>query len=98
LGKNRNYLRGRSREYLRVNFYKCRGFVATRFAGSHSPSDLAAIDPRLYGINKIPQGARPEIPEIYLEQIKSKKGKRKIIIKHKWTKLALITFQEVHYV
>lgn len=42
---NKNYLKGRRKEYKWVNDLKDEGFIAQRSAGSHSPVDVFAIHP-----------------------------------------------------
>lgn len=41
---NKNYIKGRRKEYKYVNKYKEKGCVAFRSAGSHSPVDVVVID------------------------------------------------------
>lgn len=42
---NKNYIKGRRKEYKIVNQCKEKGFIAFRSAGSHSPVDVVAINP-----------------------------------------------------
>ncbi len=47
---NKNYEKGRNKEYRVATHFRDRGYaIAQRTAGSHSPFDIIAIDP----INKI---------------------------------------------
>ncbi len=63
---NRNYINGRRREYCKIKAYRDQGFpVVFRSAGSHSPFDVVALNPSA-GV-------------IILEQLKTKKGARKVI-------------------
>lgn len=41
---NKNYLKGRRKEYKICNNLKAKGYIAQRTAGSHSPFDVIAID------------------------------------------------------
>ena len=41
---NKNYAKGRKKEYKFINMAKERGFIAFRSAGSHSPIDVCIID------------------------------------------------------
>lgn len=41
---NRNYIKGRKKEYKLVNVEKSQGNIAFRSAGSHSPIDVISID------------------------------------------------------
>jgi len=41
-----NYINGRAREYRIMNKLKEKGWVVCRTAGSHSPIDLIAINPK----------------------------------------------------
>lgn len=41
---NRNYIKGRRKEYKIVNSEKAKGRLAFRSAGSHSPVDVVSID------------------------------------------------------
>jgi Holliday junction resolvase len=43
---NKNYLKGRRKEYKIVNQFKEKGLIAQRTAGSHSPFDVIAINPK----------------------------------------------------
>ena len=43
---NKNYLKGRRKEYKIVNKFKEKGLIAQRTAGSHSPFDVIAINPK----------------------------------------------------
>ena len=40
---NKNYVKGRRKEYRIVHALRDRGFIAFRSAGSHSPVDVVAI-------------------------------------------------------
>jgi Holliday junction resolvase len=42
---NKNYIKGRRKEYKVVNEAKAKGCLAFRSAGSHSPIDVAIISP-----------------------------------------------------
>ena len=44
---NRNYVKGRAKEYKTVHELKDRGYIAFRSAGSHSPFDVVGIHKRL---------------------------------------------------
>jgi len=61
---NNSYIRGVRRERELVNEYRKRGWDACRSAGSHSPWDVWAFDPRT--------------GDVELTQIKSKKGAKKM--------------------
>jgi len=50
---NKNYIKGRRKEYLWVNKMKELGFIAQRTAGSHSPVDVIAINPETKQIKLI---------------------------------------------
>ena len=72
---NKNYIRGRRKEYQITKKYKDLGYeIAQRSAGSHSPIDVFAID--------------KETKTIMLIQSKpdsmSDNAKKKIIDEHKW--------------
>ena len=41
---NKNYIKGRRKEYKIVHDYRNREYVAFRSAGSHSPFDVVAIN------------------------------------------------------
>ena len=41
---NKNYIKGRRKEYSIVNLEKIKGHLAFRSAGSHSPIDVVSID------------------------------------------------------
>jgi hypothetical protein len=41
---NKNYIKGRRKEYRIMNEAKKRGMIAFRSAGSHSPIDVVCID------------------------------------------------------
>lgn len=41
---NKNYVKGRAKEYKYVNMMRKKGFIAQRSAGSHSPIDVFAIN------------------------------------------------------
>ena len=42
---NKNYLKGRRKEYKICDIYKAKGYnIVQRTAGSHSPFDIIAID------------------------------------------------------
>lgn len=41
---NKNYIKGRRKEYKVVNEAKSHGFISFRSAGSHSPIDVVSID------------------------------------------------------
>jgi len=43
---NKNYIKGRRKEYAIVNKLKAESFIAQRSAGSHSPFDVVAIHPK----------------------------------------------------
>lgn len=47
---NKNYVKGRKKEYAIVNKYKAIGCLAFRSAGSHSPIDVVVINPREHEI------------------------------------------------
>lgn len=61
---NNAYLRGTARERQLVNEYRAKGWDACRSAGSHSPWDVWAYNPKT--------------GEVVLTQIKSHKGKKRI--------------------
>jgi len=42
---NKNYIKGRKKEYKIVNDEKSKGRISFRSAGSHSPIDIVSIDP-----------------------------------------------------
>jgi len=42
---NKNYIKGRRKEYKYVKIMRELGFIAQRTAGSHSPFDVIAINP-----------------------------------------------------
>ena len=42
---NKNYVKGRRKEYKTVHEMRDKGFIAQRTAGSHSPVDVIAIHP-----------------------------------------------------
>lgn len=42
--KTTNYIKGRRREYMLVKYFKDKGYLAIRTAGSHSPFDVIAVD------------------------------------------------------
>ena len=42
---NRNYVKGRNKEYKICNSLRDEGFIAFRSAGSHSPIDVVGIKP-----------------------------------------------------
>jgi len=46
MGRRTNYERGADKERRIVNRFKKRDWVALRSAGSHSPIDVIAIDPK----------------------------------------------------
>lgn len=48
-----NYQRGRNKEYRIVDYYRERGWIAFRSAGSHSPFDVIAIHKGLKQIRLI---------------------------------------------
>lgn len=50
---NKNYIKGRRKEYKYVNIMKNKGFIAQRTAGSHSPFDIIAINPETKQIRLI---------------------------------------------
>ena len=66
---NKNYVKGRNKEYKICRQYRNKGFLAFRSAGSHSPIDVVCI--------------HPETGQIALIQCKpntmSENAKRKII-------------------
>lgn len=41
---NKNYIKGRRKEYKVINQAKAKGLIAFRSAGSHSPIDVCIID------------------------------------------------------
>ena len=41
---NKNYIKGRKKEYKIMNLAKEKGMIALRSAGSHSPIDVVCID------------------------------------------------------
>jgi len=41
---NKNYIKGRRKEYKVVNEAKAKGLISFRSAGSHSPIDVVIID------------------------------------------------------
>jgi len=41
---NKNYLKGRRKEYKHVKIMREKGFLSQRTAGSHSPFDVIAIN------------------------------------------------------
>jgi len=43
---NKNYIKGRNKEYKICYEYRDKGFLAFRSAGSHSPIDVVAINPQ----------------------------------------------------
>lgn len=50
---NANYVKGRRKEYKSVYQFKREGCIAFRSAGSHSPIDVVAINPKTKEINLI---------------------------------------------
>ena len=51
---NKNYVKGRRKEYKIVNDFKEKGFeISQRTAGSHSPIDVIAIDKKTKRIKLI---------------------------------------------
>jgi len=50
---NKNYIKGRRKEYKVVNQFKKEEYIAFRSAGSHSPIDVVAINPLKKIINLI---------------------------------------------
>jgi len=50
---NKNYQKGRRKEYKYVKLMKDKGFIAQRSAGSHSPFDVIAINPETHQIKLI---------------------------------------------
>jgi hypothetical protein len=44
---NRNYVKGRTKEYKIVEQHRKQGFASQRFAGSHSLFDVFSINPKL---------------------------------------------------
>ena len=50
---NRNYQKGRRKEYLFVKKMREKGFISQRSAGSHSPWDVVAINPETKQIKLI---------------------------------------------
>ena len=65
---NKNYVKGRAKEYRIINYFRALDYLAFRSAGSHSPIDVIAIN--------------TDMREIRLIQAKpnsmSKKNKEKI--------------------
>lgn len=68
---NNAYLRSTRRERELVNDLRAKGYHACRSAGSHSPWDVWAF--------------HPETGHVVLIQVKTKKGKRSLIIKDRKT-------------
>lgn len=66
---NNSYLRSTKRERQLVNEARANGFISGRTAGSHSPFDLFIWNPKLKTVEFI--------------QVKTKRGARMKIIKHK---------------
>lgn len=77
---NNSYLRSTRRERDLVKWYRARGWDACRSAGSHSPWDVWAYDPKT--------------GNVVLTQIKTKKGGRKCYMKLlvRWTNSKVETF------
>lgn len=50
---NKNYIKGRRKEYKYVKIMRDKGFIAQRTAGSHSPFDVIAINPETKQIRLI---------------------------------------------
>jgi len=72
---NKNYEKGRRKEYKIVKQYKDKGYdIAQRSAGSHSPIDVFAIDKKTRTIRLIQ--AKPNSM--------STTAKQKIIDQNKW--------------
>jgi Holliday junction resolvase len=42
---NKNYIKGRRKEYALKKLYEAKGWIVIRSAGSHSFADLIAIEP-----------------------------------------------------
>jgi len=60
---NRNYNRGRKKEYLLKDRFEKEGYIVFRTAGSHSDIDLIAVKPRKVGMADL-------YPEIHFIQVK----------------------------
>ena len=72
---NKNYIKGRRKEYKIVKQYKDKGYeIAQRSAGSHSPIDVFAIDKETRTIKLIQ--AKPDSM--------SNTAKQKIIDENQW--------------
>ena len=50
---NKNYVKGRVKEYKYVKLMREKGFISQRSAGSHSPWDVVAINPETKQIKLI---------------------------------------------
>lgn len=50
---NKNYIKGRRKEYKYVKLLRDKGFIAQRTAGSHSPFDVIGINPETREIRLI---------------------------------------------
>ena len=61
---NRNYLRGRAKEYELKERLEGEGFIVFRTSGSHGQADLIAVKPRQ-------EGDADLFPEVHFIQIKS---------------------------
>jgi Holliday junction resolvase len=66
---NKNYVKGRRKEYQIVNDLRTLGYLAFRSAGSHSPVDVVAIHPEKQLI-KLIQSKTDSMSENQKEKIK----------------------------
>ena len=73
---NRNYVRGREKEYLLKDRLEQDGYTVFRTSGSHGIADLIALKPRK-------DGEADKWPEVRLIQIKSSIHFREEVVKHK---------------
>ena len=81
---NNSYIRSTKRERERVHYWRRKGFIACRSAGSHSAYDVWAYHP----FEKL----------LILEQLKTKKGGRTPVIKEfKEQRDVIVRSYELHY-
>ena len=65
---NRNYIKGRRKEYAIIHDETLLGRVAFRSAGSHSPIDIVSIDTKNHIIRLI-QSKPDDAPEILIRRL-----------------------------
>ena len=88
---NNAYLRSTRREREIVNEARAKGYDSGRTAGSHSPHDVYIFDRDVENKN--------DEPTVFLIQVKTEKGGKKLVIKNQVKYYnALVVVEEHHYI